>query len=29
LLAEAIEAGGHDQVADDAVRMAALIVAAA
>ena len=28
LLAEAIEAGGRDQVADDAVRMAALIAAA-
>ena len=29
LLAEAIEAGGRDQVADDSVRMAALIAAAA
>jgi glucose-6-phosphate dehydrogenase assembly protein OpcA len=29
LLAEAIEAGGHDQVADSSVRMAALIVAQA
>ena len=29
LLAEAIEAGGRDQVSDDAVRMAALIAAAA